>query len=193
LKSIAVKPVNFTMSISDFDLGFDEVVKKWGDLVRQLPNRVSNLAANDFKDNFKRQGYRSTGLGINKWKKRAKVKNKRDASRAILVKSGRLRRGIQPSPQPGVARVINKVPYANAHNEGSKETVKVKAHKRHKWKTEKVKVNGRNKKLKQRTAVIKVKSHSRKMNLPPRRFMVTTQPLLKEINAYISAEITKIL
>jgi len=56
------------MSINDFDLGFDEVVKKWGDLVRQLPNRVSNLAANDFKENFKRQGYRSEGLGLNKWK-----------------------------------------------------------------------------------------------------------------------------
>jgi phage gpG-like protein len=181
------------MSINDFDLGFDEVVKKWGDLVRQLPNRVSNLAANDFKENFKRQGYRSEGLGLNKWKKRAKVKNSRDATRAILVKSGRLRRGIQPSPQPGVARVINKVPYANVHNEGSKETVKVKAHKRHQWKTVKVKVNGKNKKLKQRTAVYKVKSHNRKMNLPARRFMVTTKPLLKEIDAYITQEITKIL
>lgn len=181
------------MSKNEYDLKFYEVEEKFSRLLHELPARVTNIAVNDFKDNFRRQGYRAAGGGVIKWKKRKKSKSKRDETRAILIKSGRLRRGIQPAPQAMTARVINRVPYAEALNEGSKASVQVKSHKRHKWKSVKVKVKGKSKNLKQRTSVTVVRSHRRKNNLDARPFMITTPALLNEIDTYIDRKIQLII
>ncbi len=179
------------MAKKDFDLKFYEIEERYDKLLKQLPAVVSNMAVNDFKDNFRRQGYRNTGGGVVKWKPRAKVKNARDGNRAILIKSGLLRRGFKPAPIGLTARVINNVPYAEALNNGSNKSVKVKAHKRFRYKKIKVAVGGKTKKgtaktktLMQRTNVSRVKSHTRKQNLKARPFMITTQPLLTEIDKY---------
>lgn len=181
------------MSTKDYDLKVEDIEAKYVKLLKELPQRVSNLAVNDFKDNFRRQGYRSDGGGITKWKKRKRSKSRRDETRAILVKTGKLRRGIQPAPQPMTARVINRVPYAAAHNEGSKETVNVKAHTRHRYAKLKVKLKGKNRTIKQKSASYKVKAYSRKNNLPARPFMITTKPLLNEIQKYIDRNLDLII
>lgn len=172
----------------NFQNPFSEVRRRYARFKDDLPAIISNLASNTFKENFRRQGYEADTGGVVRWKKRAVVKGKADSSRGILTKSGRLRRGIRPSPQPGMARVVNSVPYAQVHNEGEKGTVRVKAHKRYQWKTGKIKGKGktktgkqRMKSVKTRVGVSRVKAYKRKMNMPARPFMITTKPLLHRI------------
>lgn len=80
---------------------------------RGLPKILGNEAVNFFKKSFKNQGWEDKNLV--KWKKR---KNNFDAGRAILVKSGDLRRSIVKNV--GIKRVVisTNVPYAKKHNYG---------------------------------------------------------------------------
>lgn len=181
---------------SNFSHPFTKALNSYRQFRRKLPVLVSNMAANTFKDNFKRQGYEADGGGVVKWKKRKTNKTARDKGRAILVKTGRLRRGIMPVPTYNYARVINRVPYSERLNKGFKGVEHVKAHKRYKWKhtKTKIKVNGKNKTLKQssRTNVIRVKAHTRKVNLVARPFMITTKPLLHRIDYMVELNLKKI-
>lgn len=166
-------------------------------LYRELPIVVSNLAMNEFKGNFRRQGLRTDGQSVDKWKKRKGKKNKRP----ILTKSGRLKRSFKIKPSLGLAKVVNNAPYAKAHNEGFKGTVKVKKHTRagmkksqegtgvFSIKTKKEKMRG----VKKATGKNhKVKSHSRKMDLPARPFMKTTKALIADIDKKIDERLKKI-
>jgi phage gpG-like protein len=133
--------------------------------VKDLPMIVSGIAEKEFVENFKRQGYR-TKSGVVKWKKRKKETTK-DEGRALLIKRGRLRRGFKKRPTSGVAKVINDVPYAAAHNQGDKSSVSVGSSER------RIK--------KKKGKVVSVRAYTRKNNLPARPFMITTEPLLKDI------------
>ncbi len=148
--------------------------KLYRELRRRLPVTVSALALNEFKGNFRKQGYNESGESITKWEKR-KNDTEKDKGRALLIKSGRLRRSLRTNPTADSARVTTNVPYAAIHNEGGKisKTVTVKAH------------------LRKR---IVVKSHQRKMNteIPARPFMITTDSLTSKINKHIEDGITKI-
>lgn len=99
------------------------VASRYRKLRRELPTIVSNMARNEFQDNFGREGvggYR-TAAGFQAWTPRkAPPRNRRDASRSVLVKSARLRRGLRIAPDYQHARVINRVPYAPIHNDGGK-------------------------------------------------------------------------
>lgn len=145
---------------------FSKLASQYRDLRRKLPVQVSAIATADFKENFIRQGYQGK-VGVVKWKQRKY--NKRGKGRAILVKSGRLKRSIRPSPTFDHARVISNVPYAQAHNEGFKGTVRVPAHRR----------KSRKGKL------YRVKSFRRSVNIPARPFMITTDPLLNDIEKHV--------
>ena len=81
----------------------------------QLPKIAAEIAINEFKDNWRRQGYR-TNTGVVKWAPRKHNKS----SRAILVGkgSGRLRRDFANRSSREMARVVNKSPYGRVHNEG---------------------------------------------------------------------------
>lgn len=82
---------------------------------RQLPRIVAEIAINEFKDNFRRQGYRDNN-GVQKWDKR-----KHDnSSRATLIGkgSGRMRRDFTNRSTHNLAKVVNKSPYGRVHNEG---------------------------------------------------------------------------
>lgn len=177
---------------------FGMLAAKYRKLRGQLPLEVSNIAANEFKDNFKREGYRGDGGSTVKWK--ARKSKQKGSKRGILTKSGRLRRSIRPAPTGGDARVITDVPYAQAHNEGFEGTVSVKAHKRTRYakvkegtgvfsiKTRKEKK--RTKKVKAGTG--KVKAHRRRMNIPARPFMITTEPLMKDIEQHVFDKLDKL-
>lgn len=134
----------------------------------KLPREVSNIAVEEFKFNFRLGGYRGD-TGVVFWKKRKYMT--RGKSRALLIKSGRLKRGIRAAPLPDRARVINDVPYARAHNEGFRGTVRVRAHRRGRY---------------------TVRAHKRKMNIPARPFMVTGQPLLNNIDKHIMTRLDEI-
>src|SRR3990172_343109 len=174
----------------DFPHPFSALSRNYRRFRRELPAIVSNMAVNEFKTAFTTGGLR----GEPKWKPRRKARNGRDASRAILVKSGRLKRSLRPMPTYDYARVVTNVPYAEAHNEGFKGTVTVKGHRRHKYKTTKVKKAGakRSTTMKERTSYTMVKTHRRKMNLPARPFMKTTKPLLDDIDKYVLDKLDQI-
>src|SRR5690242_14903827 len=105
---------------------FGELMKKLKTYKSKLPMKVSGIAEEDFKENFRRQGIRGKSGNTIGWKKRKNESDKRK-NRALLIKSGRLRRGFKKRPSATHARVINDVPYAEAHNEGSQKTVNVKS------------------------------------------------------------------
>jgi phage gpG-like protein len=175
---------------NQFPTPFKNFRDKFKAYQRNLPMLVSGIAEQEFKENFKRQGYRD-GNGVKKWKKRNPDTR---PGRAILIKSGRLKRGFKKRPDANTARVINDVPYAKAHNEGDQSTVSIKGHTR-----TLTKANARFTNIKAKKAYTKkikttrrdhlVKAHSRKNNLPARPFMVTTPALLKDIDSRIQKDI----
>lgn len=186
------------MQNNSFSHPFSKAFREFGKLRRNMRIIASNMAANTFKDNFRRQGFEADGGGIVRWKKR-KSNTKKDIGRAILIKTGKLRRGMQPAPDAVYARVINRVAYAKRHNEGFKGIEKVKAHTRYRWKESKVKTGQKTKRgkdkfktFRSRTHAIRVKAHKRKVDLKARPFMITTKPLLNRINKRIELELKKI-
>jgi len=179
-----------------FSHPFRKLAEAYKKLRRELPMKVSAIAEAEFKENFTRQGYRDAS-GVVKWRKR---KNDKDQGRAILIKRGRLRRSFKKRPSDGVARVINDAPYAKALNEGSTESVRVKGHTRRRMEHVKVGTGVYSiKSRKQRTrtekragAKFRVKGYRRKNNLAARPFMVTTKPLMEDIDKKVTSEVSKI-
>jgi phage gpG-like protein len=164
------------MSSNKFPHPFRELEQKLRSYKSKLPMKVSGIAEEDFKENFRRQGYRGNSGNTIGWKKRKNESEKRKG-RALLIKSGRLRRGFKKRPDAKNARVINDVPYAQANNEGSKETVSVPAFNRRSMRTGKAS---------------QVKAHKRKNNTEARPFMVTTEPLMNEINKQVGKDVDAI-
>ena len=89
--------------------------------------RVSQRALNEMKTNFSRQGYDSDA-GFKAWKPRKNAD--KGARRALLIKSGRLRRSLRANPLPMMPRVTTDVPYAEALNDGFRGMQSVRPHKR---------------------------------------------------------------
>lgn len=173
------------------------VAREYRAMLRSLPHEVSVLATNDFRENFRRQGYINRGGVLIPWRKRARRGTGSNATRAVLVKTGMLLRGIRPSAQSMAARVINSVPYASAHNDGFKGTVKVRKHLRNIMdvaRTTQTDSRGR-KKVREEKKVkrtVWVTGHSRKVNLPRRPFMVSSPVLDKMIDRHIDKRIETI-
>ncbi len=91
-------------------------------LHRDAPRYVGDMAVNHFNDNFQQQGFVDDSL--QPWPPR---KSEKDQDRAILFKTGRLRRSIRITRRSTEEVVIGTdVPYAKIHNEGG--PVNVKAH-----------------------------------------------------------------
>lgn len=80
-----------------------------------LPTVLGNRIKNFTLEAFRKQGF--TDSGFTKWKPRKKNK---DAGRAILVKTGKLRRSIKVSRANWTRVVVGSygVAYAQIHNEG---------------------------------------------------------------------------
>lgn len=97
----------------------------------------------------------------------------------ILIKTGHGRRGTSYSTQPAQTRVYNDVGYMAIHNYGFNGTVQVRAHQRRILGKKRVATglfSIKTKKEKKKTvSVVKsvstVQAHSRKMNIPKRKFM----------------------
>lgn len=90
---------------------------KLGRLIVTLkPQLIDALGVEGVKfidDNFKKQGFQ--GATFQPWVKRKSTKN---ANRAILVKSGVLRRSIQQTNNSDSVKLSTDIPYARIHNEG---------------------------------------------------------------------------
>ncbi len=111
----------------------NRLAKEFSRLESVLPTKLGNIAVNFFKDSFQRQGFIEKNR-VEKWKPRKEwpgMKGRsRGKQRALLVKTGRLRRSIRVTQKgKGFVIVGTDVPYARAHNEGGeiKQTVNITA------------------------------------------------------------------
>lgn len=179
---------------------FGGTARRFRNMLGNLPMDISVLAQNDFRENFRRQGYHNKGGVLIPWRKRSVVRKRSDNGRGILIKSGKLMRGIRPAPNHMLAKVINSVPYAKVHNEGFKGTVKVEAHERAIYKRSREgtgihSIRSRRERMKTvstRTGSAEVKAHTRKVNMPARPFMKDSPVLDREISKHIDRELDKI-
>lgn len=160
-----------------------------------LPTIIANEMVNFSKERFREQNWRDTSALP--WKKR---KSKKNSSRAILRKSGRLARSIRPIVKGDMAGIGSDVPYAKAHNEGVFETVTVKAHTRNKYSKSKTGTGSYSKTGKERmktitsvTGVGNVKTHSRKMKLPRRQFAGSSKAMMERLKKAAAKHLYKFL
>lgn len=150
--------------------------------IKSLPPVLGNEAVNWSKGNFTRQGYPGAD-GFKKWA--ARKSDKKGIGRAIMVKSGRLKRGIRKLQVSGLVAYVGVVgvPYAKAHNEGLRDTVNIKEHRRAKSGTIRVSTGRSDKPFKNKKTTVgysTVRAHSRRINLPQRKFLGAS-PVLASI------------
>lgn len=115
--------------MDDINKQFAEFYQKAKSVINTFPVLAGNEAVNFFQDSFRKQGF--AGVNQQTWKKRKTDKNKHDTGRAILVKSGRLKRSIRRMRADWQSVIVGTdVPYAEIHNEGFRGTQTVKEHSR---------------------------------------------------------------
>lgn len=135
----------------------------------RLPLRISQRAILAMKENFAEQGYEDENGRFIRWQPR-KYKEK-GARRALLIKSGRMRRSPRAAPLYQMARVTTDVPYAEPQHDGFKGRVtqNVKPH------TRKMKPFGRGK-----TVTVQVKGFRRTINqnIPSRPWLTVGKSFL---------------
>lgn len=95
-------------------------LEKLAATIKQIPKSVATEAVNFSKERFREQGWKDQVL--EPWVKRRQDR-KKDHGRAVLVKSGRLRRSIKTHISGMDVTISTDVPYAAAHNEGFKGEV----------------------------------------------------------------------
>jgi phage gpG-like protein len=101
---------------------FDRVIKNMEAVKREAPQILANQAQTFFADTFNKQGF--TDGSLQKWKERKNDTKKRDSGRAILVKSGNLRKAVANSIRSAtfdnIRLVVDgKFSYGKYHNEGT--------------------------------------------------------------------------
>ncbi len=139
--------------------------------VMALPVLMGNAAVNWAVDSFRVQGWRSVSNIGEAWRQRKRDKR---VGRALLIKSGRLRRSIRILKlTANSVEFGTDVPYAEAHNNGSTKLATVKAHTRKLYgKAKASSVNTKRKKtITYQSGLTTVKAHNRKISLPRRQFM----------------------
>jgi phage gpG-like protein len=87
--------------------------------LEKVVDAMGVLAANHFTTSFRNQGFTDESLQM--WQPRKRTERSRMGNRAILVKTGRLRRSIR-SKRFGFlsVKILTDVPYASVHNNGER-------------------------------------------------------------------------
>jgi len=138
------------------------------------------VAAEDMTHaNFSAQGFVVNGSASSKWKKRKKETSRTQGKR-ILSATGYLEENVKAKALESHVKVgvdLTKVPYAQVHNEGGRITQHVRAHQRTNSKTGKR---------------YQLKPHSRKINMPQRKFLGYAPDIEKKALKNIGREMDKI-
>ena len=144
-------------------------------VMKGLPKLCGGMAVTHFKENFRRQGF--LAATVESWAKRNDSswgkKSKKKTERAILVKSGILKRSIRVVQEgTDFVKIGSDVPYAQVHNEGFSGSV-----------SQSVKPFTRKGKP--------VKGYSRTINqkIPKRQFMGYSQSLENDMEKVITERI----
>lgn len=100
---------------------FNDRIKLFLRLRRTLPILLGNKAKNFFVENFRKQGFDDNG--VEKWQPRkfsGLARQKKDSGRAILVKTGNLRRSIRvKSASMNKIIIGSDLDYSAVHNYGT--------------------------------------------------------------------------
>lgn len=158
---------------------------------KRMSSEFGTIAVNFSKERFVKKDWHNQVH--EKWKAR-----KRKDRGSLMVRTGRLKRSIRKISSGATYVMIGSdVPYAKVHNEGGKTTksVYVKAHTRKQTIHASTNLRTR-KKSRKRVAtgnLIKVQSHTRKMNLtvPQRQFMGQSRALQIRLMNHLQKEFTK--
>jgi len=163
-----------------------------------LPYKVGVICVAYSKARFRYQNWLDTAP--EPWKPRSKSA-KRNKGRSILIDTGRLRRSIRIiNTTSNSVTVGSDVPYAAVHNDGYSGTIQIPLHIRKRFKKDKQGTGVFNVKTrKERMKTVKkeagetiVKAHTRKLNLPRRRFLGNSKLLRVQISNLIDKELMKI-
>ncbi|GAA4349908.1 hypothetical protein GCM10023185_07000 [Hymenobacter saemangeumensis] len=186
---------------------------KMASFLKGAPRVMGQLAVREYVASFKRQGWLNERGVFIPWKARKKEKRNRSGisgrqsfgkgeseGRAVLVKSGRLRRSIRVATVvPGESvTVATDAPYAQVHNQGGliNSVASVRSHRRRRYETDEVSAPGARKAkyVKQQVGTSTVKAHTRKMNtrIPRRQFMGDSAGLTSDIKHYFDTNIKRI-
>lgn len=158
-----------------------------------LPTVLGNRIKNFTLEAFRKQGF--TDSGFQRWKPRKKNK---DAGRAILVKTGKLRRSIKVSRANWTRVVVGSygLPYARIHNEGGSidkggrtAILSFKSFKRGKNKGKTM--FSKNNKKASYSQKVDIGAHS--INMPKRQFIGRSQRLERELKGIVDGQFRKIL
>lgn len=177
---------------------YGKLAKKYRRFRKNLPDVVSNIALNEFVDNFKKQGYENeNGVHI-PWKP-TKKKARRTLgrrSKGILIGRGRLVRSMKTAPTFLKARVVSNLPYAQPHNEGFEGTVRVRSHTRNSYSKKEEEYttrrgNRRKKVVNKKRGQTRVMAHTRKMKIERRPFMITSKTIKDKTEKHTFRELEK--
>lgn len=95
-------------------VNLNRLKKKYKQTVENLPKKLGATAVRYVHDNFRKQGY--DDQGVKRWPKR---KSRKHAGRAVLIKSGALRRDIRVRRTTKTYAVVGtSFKYAKIHNTG---------------------------------------------------------------------------
>lgn len=161
---------------------FQEFQNKVLNIQANVVEDIGNAVVNNALENFEKQAYSN-----NPWPKR---KGKQDSSRALLVKSGTLRRSIRViSSSPTSVIVGSDVPYARVHNDGGTINQKARSETFVRNRYARGKKKGFFKKGTTPGQGFSFKASS--YNMPQRRFLGVNVQLYKEIRTIIKTEFEK--
>lgn len=178
---------------------FDLKVERVANALMAIPRRAATMAVNFSTDRFRAQNWADftrepwKARSVNTWRKKAER-----PGRAILVKSGRLRRSIRVISISADRIIIGTdVPYAEVHNDGFSGKVKqtVKKHTRKRY----GRVSSTNLETRKTTSrrgrigESEVKEHERTIdqNIPRRRFIGSSAVLNRQLERMITVEIVR--
>lgn len=175
---------------------FEAMKGRFKQAMSSLPIVIGNEVVNFSKERFAEQNWNDKTK--EPWDKR---KSKKDAGRAILVKSGRLKRSPRViSTTADSVTVGSDVPYAQVHNDGFNGTVNVKSFQRNKYNSRKAGSGKLNKSGSERMQTIStvsgvgtVKAHTRQMNMPRRRFLGTSENMMQRLKRIAAIHLLKSL
>ncbi|MCC3159503.1 phage virion morphogenesis protein [Hymenobacter sp. 15J16-1T3B] len=174
--------------------------------LKQAVRPLGQLAVREFVGSFKRQGWVNERGVFLPWKpRRGQGRNRSGVSgrlpfasdapesRAVLVKSGRLRRSIRVTSTTDTSATIGTdVPYAQLHNQGGtiSGSVNVRAHRRRRFESDEVSAPGssRAKHVRVHIGDSNVKAHTRTVNttIPQRQFMGFSKALSDDAARYLN-------
>lgn len=160
--------------------------------IKKTPTKVGNTSVKFYKDRFVRGGWIGDG-GLEKWKprKRRDRNERRRGNRALLVKSGRLKRSIRVIKKTRDSVTVGTdVEYARMHNEGFEGRVSqsVSSHKRKSH----MRRNGRSRRRSRvKEAKIKESKRTIKQKIPRRKFIGNSKFLNKRIEKKLEHDLKK--